>query len=447
LVAFTPSPAKYYEPANAKIAEFHAAPQKIRALFGGNRSGKSEAGGRETVVRCEAHKNHVAWACGISFDGIGEYVAPKIFKYLTLPGEVAWRDQKRQIPAVIRLKNGSVIYFKSYDQEREKFQGAGVDFIWLDEEPPEEIYTECLARTTDRAGKIIMTMTPLKGLSWVYERIYNADNPIIKSWTISTLENKFLPEDARREIMSLYTTEESKKRIFGQFLKSEGSVWNEFDKNIHIIPRFPIPADWRKIRTIDFGYTNPFCCLWLAMNPDGEIFVYNEHYQTRTILRVHAEIILQKDQEGISRGDNFRGIEATVADHDAQDRAELEEYGIYTLPAKKNIRLGLETVNRAFMLKGNQRSSLYIFNDLPNIIRETKNYSYPKGRNKRNETELPEPFDDHTQDALRYGVMYFAPSSGLMRAETKSQTAFYYQSTGVKRRIQPVPLKQLLAYA
>lgn len=67
----------------------------------------------------------------------------------------------------VKHKSGgtSLIGLKSYDQGRAKFQGTSKDIIWLDEEPPIEIYTECLTRTLDCNGRVICTFTPLKGVS------------------------------------------------------------------------------------------------------------------------------------------------------------------------------------------------------------------------------------------------------------------------------------------
>ena len=61
----------------------------------------------------------------------------------------------------------SSLYFKSYKQGREKFQGARCHLIHLDEEPPKDVYTECSMRLADvdgmGQGRLILTMTPLKG--------------------------------------------------------------------------------------------------------------------------------------------------------------------------------------------------------------------------------------------------------------------------------------------
>ncbi len=64
----------------------------------------------------------------------------------------------------------SILTLKSFDQRREAFQGTATDVIWLDEECPQDIYTECLLRTMDTpdrpgGGMILLTFTPLQGIT------------------------------------------------------------------------------------------------------------------------------------------------------------------------------------------------------------------------------------------------------------------------------------------
>jgi phage terminase large subunit-like protein len=61
----------------------------------------------------------------------------------------------------------STLGFKSYDQGRTKWQGETLDFVWFDEEPPADIYTEGLTRTNATRGMVWLTFTPLKGMSEV----------------------------------------------------------------------------------------------------------------------------------------------------------------------------------------------------------------------------------------------------------------------------------------
>jgi phage terminase large subunit-like protein len=61
----------------------------------------------------------------------------------------------------------SVLGFKSYDQGRKKFQGTAKHVVWLDEEPPMDVYTECLTRTMTVDGLVLSTFTPLEGVTEV----------------------------------------------------------------------------------------------------------------------------------------------------------------------------------------------------------------------------------------------------------------------------------------
>lgn len=59
----------------------------------------------------------------------------------------------------------SILGFKSYDQGRSKFQGTAKHVIWLDEEAPSDVYSECLLRLMTTDGIMLFTFTPLMGLS------------------------------------------------------------------------------------------------------------------------------------------------------------------------------------------------------------------------------------------------------------------------------------------
>src|ERR1700735_1815510 len=64
----------------------------------------------------------------------------------------------------------STIQLKSYEKGREKWQGETLDFVWFDEEPPSDIYTEGLTRTNATGGMTLITFTPLLGMTYVVKR-------------------------------------------------------------------------------------------------------------------------------------------------------------------------------------------------------------------------------------------------------------------------------------
>ena len=85
--------------------------------------------------------------------------------------EAGWAGADDGIPDAVETiyvkhkKGQSVVSLKSYDQRREAFQGTEQDLIWLDEEPPLDIYSECLIRTMTTDGLLMLTFTPLMGMS------------------------------------------------------------------------------------------------------------------------------------------------------------------------------------------------------------------------------------------------------------------------------------------
>ena len=149
----------------------------------------------------------------------------------------------------------SKIGFKSCDQGREKFQGTSLDQVWFDEEPPYDIYSECRMRVLDTDGDIFATMTPLKGMTFVYDEIFmnkfNNDN--IWCEFMSWDDNPYLSERAKTEMKNSLSTDELKSREHGEFLDVGGRIYTEFDENINVIEPFDVPIDWQDKLSIDPG--------------------------------------------------------------------------------------------------------------------------------------------------------------------------------------------------
>ena len=88
------------------------------------------------------------------------------------------------------MPNGGRIVNKSCDSGREAFQGSSISLCWIDEEPNlEGIFDEVMMRTVDLKGKVIITATPLKGLSWMFERFIESPASGFEVVKISGLDN------------------------------------------------------------------------------------------------------------------------------------------------------------------------------------------------------------------------------------------------------------------
>jgi len=193
----------YYKP-YPKQLEFHAAGAKHRErlLMAGNQIGKTLAGGFEAAMHATGRYPHwwkgrrfdrptVGWACGVSGEvvrdtvqrvlvgrsgAIGTGAIPKnaIGELVTARGIADLLDTIK----VNYISGGqSIIGLKIYLSGREKFQGETLDWIWLDEECPMDIYTEALTRTNIGGGPVWMTFTPLMGISDVVRRFCKRSRP------------------------------------------------------------------------------------------------------------------------------------------------------------------------------------------------------------------------------------------------------------------------------
>jgi len=83
-------------------------------------------------------------------------------------------DRARGVPnlldtVVVKHISGSesTLGFKAYEKGREKWQGETLHGVWFDEEPPQDIYTEGMTRTIATNGLVMITFTPLLGMSEV----------------------------------------------------------------------------------------------------------------------------------------------------------------------------------------------------------------------------------------------------------------------------------------
>ena len=217
---------KYYNTGakvHKKQLEFHACPKRNRWVLGGNRTGKTECGAVEAAFY--ARGNHPyrtltrateGWVVSLTNEVQRDVAQQKLLSYLN----PAWiKEVKMRIGRADDYEHGVIDYilvesihgglsritFKSCEQGRAKFQGTSLDYVWFDEEPPEEIYQECQMRIIDRQGNLWGTMTPLMGLTWVYDVIYMNvnDDPEIWCSAMQWSDNPFL---AKEEIERLATS-------------------------------------------------------------------------------------------------------------------------------------------------------------------------------------------------------------------------------------------------
>lgn len=291
----------------AKQREFHTkgSTHRERLFMAGNQLGKTLSGAAEMAIHLTGlypdgwqgrrfTKPIAAWASGVTGESVRDTTQrllvgrPGEYGTGMIPGACIVGEPKRAmgVPdlldsvAVKHVSGGvSRLYFKRYEQGREKWQGETLDVVWFDEEPPLDIYAEGLTRTNATGGMAYMTFTPLLGMSDVVMRFLQEQNPdrIVISMTIDDVEH--YTDEERARIIASYPPHEREARAKGIPTLGSGRIFPIEEEAIKVDP-FPIPVHWPRINGMDFGWDHPSAAVQCAWDRDGDCwYVMRGHRQ------------------------------------------------------------------------------------------------------------------------------------------------------------------------
>lgn len=323
-----------------------------------------------------------------------------------------------EIVAVKHKSGGiSVLNLKSYDQRREAFQGSEQDVILLDEEPPLDIYTECLLRTMTNNGMLMLTFTPLMGISEVVlaflpngqlaETQDKSKFVVMATWD----DVPHLSDEVKKELLESIPPFQRDARSKGVPQLGAGAIYPVPESDI-LVDDFPIPEHWAKCYGMDVGW-NRTAVVWGAVDKDTDtVYLYSEHYRGQAEPIVHAEAIK-------ARGEWIRGaIDPASRGRGQRDGVQLfEQYcdmGLQLEPAVNAREAGIYAVWQRL-----SAGKIKVFRSLSNWQSEFRLY-------RRDEKGNIVKENDHIMDATRYLIM-----SGLDIAQTKPVTKKNYQPAQV----------------
>lgn len=165
----------------------------------------------------------------------------------------------------------STMTFKSYEQGRAKHQGEPIDFDWCDEEPPEDVYSEILTRTTATGGMTMITFTPLQGRSNVVTKFMDEPSDS-RAMVVMTIEDaEHIPPEKRAEIIAGWPAHERDARARGIPMMGSGRIFAYPHETLIEQPILHIPAYWRKGWGIDFGINHPFAAVLGLWDTDNDV--------------------------------------------------------------------------------------------------------------------------------------------------------------------------------
>jgi phage terminase large subunit-like protein len=398
---------------------FAAGTTKERLFMAANRVGKSEAGSYELTCHLTGLYPHwwtgrrfdhpvECWAVGTNSQTTRDIVQAKLLGSVQAPGSgmipahliektITARGLAGALEgAQVRHVSGglSLVGLKTYEQGRQSFEGTAKHVIWCDEEPPQDCYTEMLYRTITTQGIIMVTFTPLQGMSEVVKGFLEPE---------STLSAKFktfiqagwrdvphLDASEREALMATTPPYQIAARTEGEPSLGSGAIYPIAEREI-LVPTATIPETWARCYAMDVGW-NRTAVVWAAKDPgSGQLILYDEHYRGQGEPASHAEAIK-------ARGAWVRGVidPASAGSNQVDGRALIDIYGRMGLrlePAQNTVEAGL-TQTWNLLVSGR----LVVQEHLSNWRSEFRKYH-------RDEQGRIVKVADHLMDATRYLVM------------------------------------------
>ncbi len=77
-----------------------------------------------------------------------------------------------------------------------------------------------------------------------------------------------------------------------------GQFFASWSHDRHVVPSFPIPAEWQRYAGIDYGFANEWAVIWVAPDNDGRLWGYREIYAAGVLPANQAKIILESEVAG-----------------------------------------------------------------------------------------------------------------------------------------------------
>lgn len=402
---------KIFRPTPRQNAFFKALAEYDRVVFVGG------AGAGKTTVMCAAlilymlTYPNTTWLIGrLNYRGLVS-VTWRMLRQM-LPKETILYANDNPQNLMIALKNGTVLWGWNLTQW-EKFQGlnlAGAAIDEMTELPDRTIYDAIALRVRDPNGpcKVFSACMP-NGRDWVW-RMFFADPPEgFLGMRATSLDNPHLAPSYVADLKKQFSAEKYERFVMAEFTTLSGLVFYPWDESTHLVDDFDIPDHWPRFFSLDPGYhQDPAAALWGACDEFGNLFLYDEYYETGKVIREQAAVILAKTYP--------QKLEWRVMDPRANKRTEdtgrsiadlYAECGLYLHEAPRMKKEdSIEEVVQ--LLRPDEEHShpftqwspaprVYVMRSLKHFRDEISGWTYlPNGQ--------PRAKHDHLMDALRYMV-------------------------------------------
>lgn len=341
----------------------------------------------------------------------------EVFLSIT-PGD--WIKYWREAENALTLKNGSVILFRHFENNKVKV-GANLGWFFLDqaEEADKSIFLALQGRLRRQVPRQygMMAMNP-NGKDWQYKMFFDNPKPSYSGYQSSAYDNEHnLPPDYISDLEANYPDDWIDRFVKGSWTTMSGLIFHEFDQVRHMVDPFRIPPHWIKARGMDWGVDAPATAIHVTLEPPphSRRFVFMEYGEREQTPDQHARTILRESRP-------FNPYKATILDSSAFNREgdlksvadKFKQAGLMVWPGTRDIHARilhqkwLLKTNRLFFFKGKTRMT----------IEEMESWKWGARRSGK---EIPARGNDHYLDGLGY-ILYWLDRKFFYRDGTSLQT-------------------------
>lgn len=422
-----------------KHLEFVKQPHPFKAFLGGNRSGKTETVAIEVLWHLlgehpfiETPKPPVRWRIHVpEYQHVVKVIEEKFKKYLppTALYGGSWETAFNKRMYVLRFANGSTVDFTTHRKSDRGLEGASLHGVWIDEECSFNHYRALVYRLIDQRGRLIVSATPIHGISWIYDEIvkpFEEGNPNYYVQYVSTYDNKYLSPEAISIIEEKATEEEKDIRLYGKIKNVSRRVFSGFDYHQHV-EDFPFPPVGSLfVVGLDWGFFHKSALVFIAKYDDYYLVVDEYTISKVPLYRLGEEMENWASYHGVHKR-NIRVVYDAALNKPLPNGTRevdlLKPYAFRMIPSHKNMALGVSTINQAFL-----DGRIVIHPRCKSLIEALQRFYFnPNGKVNEND-----PHKD-VVDAFRYG-MYYAITQNTYEPEDEEEPIDYISSAQEKLR-------------
>lgn len=428
-----------------------------KLFAGGNQSGKTTCGLADDIIQCvddaalPPHlRQYKHWQppfygriiCPDFSTTLCGVVIPKLQELVPKDQLVggSWKKAYDKTLHVLNFKNGSRLDFLTFEQDLNKFGGATLDRVHMDEEPPGEagrqIFHESRIRVMRRKGEIMLTMTPLLGLSWSFDTIYekrNEDDTFCVE--VDMDDNPHLTEEGKAASLTDLTDLERQARKEGKFVHFGGLVYPEYDPEAHTVRELPSRRHLQGqtiVVSIDPGVRKT-AVVWVAFDKDNVAVVFDELYVDQATVELVAGQVKERNEHW--------GVKPNyVIDPSARNRTLINaeqiqiaymRNGITAMPGQNALEPGILQLKRRL-----QHQAIFFSPTCTRLAWELRRYRIDE---KKDQFAVVKEHD-HLMDALRYACMTM--TWGVTASKPKSKPLVWEYGKIPPRSQLVIPPKQ-----